>query len=398
MSGGRTGRGASDPEAGGTERSPWVPSAAPVADYTEVSRTYAEIVGLLDQEAILRRCAELLVESAGFEIGGFGRARGTEGVVLTNPIGGRAMVWQGVLIPRGLGLSGKALATGRPESVSDYFKANAITHEFDWCIRSEQIACLLAVPVVGAHRTHAVLYAGARRKRTFTGQAIDRTVQIARDAALGADVAERAANATQVAMLEDRSRVARDLHDTVGAMLFAIGAGVRNLQDRFPDSPDLRERLAKIERQAAEASAALRETIRTLHASPAELALGVALQKDCKSFEERTGIPTHLMILSEVPALDGVRVRVLLEAVREALLNVEKHAHAQAVVVSLCSDETGLSVAVTDDGIGLPGDLPDDGPRFGLRQSADALERLGGRLKLSSASDGSTTWQAWIPS
>jgi signal transduction histidine kinase len=150
-----------------------------------------------------------------------------------------------------------------------------------------------------------------------------------------------------------------------------------------------------LQAQASEASAALRDSLRTLRASPAALALAVALRADCAAFGDRTGVPAELVVLDDPPALPPSRTEVVLAAVREALLNVEKHARASAVVVSVAARPgDGLVVAVTDDGAGL---APDHRPGVGLATTGDAVRRLGGALTVAADPQGGTAWRLELP-
>lgn len=189
--------------------------------------------------------------------------------------------------------------------------------------------------------------------------------------------------------------MAADLHDSVGALLFAIGSGMADLAEATQADPELQARLDRLRRQAVDATTALRESLRTLRSSPAALALGVALRADCAAFADRTGLPAELVVLDEEPPeLAPSRSDVLLTAVREALLNVEKHAHAGAVTVSVRRSDPWLTIAVHDDGVGLG---PDHTPGLGLTSTAEALARLGGSLRVVSDPDGGTIWRARLP-
>ncbi|NIY70783.1 sensor histidine kinase [Streptomyces malaysiensis] len=139
----------------------------------------------------------------------------------------------------------------------------------------------------------------------------------------------------------------------------------------------------------------MRESLRTLNASPPALALGVALRADCSAFSDRTGIPAELVVLDQTPPeLPSSRSEALVTAVREALLNVEKHAWASAVVVTVGRFGSSITVAVHDDGVGLG---EQHRPGIGLTSTADALARLGGSLTVQSDTDGGTAWRARLP-
>ncbi len=240
-----------------------------------------------------------------------------------------------------------------------------------------------------------MLAVGRRGDGAFGDREIERFSVLATQAALAVSVAERARLAREIAVHEERGRLAAALHDSVGALLFAIGVGVEDLADAARDTRELRDRLDRLRRQAADASSALRESLRTLRASPSALALGVALRADCTAFSDRTGLPAELVILDEVPpGLPPSRSEALVAAAREALLNVEKHARASAVVVTVGQTGSSITVAVHDDGTGLG---PHHQPGLGLTSAADALARLGGSLTVESDADGGTTWRARLP-
>ncbi|MGP4089280.1 GAF domain-containing sensor histidine kinase [Streptomyces sp. KR55] len=314
---------------------------------------------------------------------------------LEQVVGQRTGTLRGLRVPPGTGLTGKVHRSGRAEWVDDYFGSAEITHTFDHYIAAEGVRRLLAVPLVREGQQLGVLAIGPRRDGTFGDRAVERASQVATLAALALSIAERARLTRETAVHEERRRLAADLHDSVGALLFAIGSGMANLADSASADPDLRARLDRLQSQAADATTALRESLRMLRSSPAALALGVALRADCAAFSERTGIPAELVVLDEdPPELPASRSDVLLAAVREALLNVEKHAHASAVTVSVGRSGGLLTVAVHDDGVGLG---PDHEPGLGLTKTAEAFGRLGGSVRVVSDPDGGTIWRAQLP-
>jgi signal transduction histidine kinase len=100
-------------------------------------------------------------------------------------------------------------------------------------------------------------------------------------------------------------------------------------------------------------------------------------------------------VLDEPPPVHASRSAALASAVREALLNIEKHAQAHSVLVSVFRTREGVAVAVHDDGVGPPAD--DDRRGLGLAAATDRLARVGGYLTLGRNDDGGVTVQAWIP-
>lgn len=364
-----------------------------------LTREHAALVGLLDRRAAVRTALDLL--SAEGDVAWLGESVDPHAPELTlaQVTGDRTGLLRGLAVSRGLGLTGKVHGTATPAWVDDYFGSAEITHTFDRLIDLEGIRRLLAVPVAHEGRLLGVLAVGARSDGTFGGRAAERAEAVAEEVALAVAVAERARLAREVAVHEERTRLAADLHDSVGALLFAIGSGVAGLSDALgidPErtDPELAARLRRLADQASEASAALRDSVRTLRASPAALELSVALRADCQAFSDRTGVPAELVMLDDPPALAPSRTEAVVTAVREALLNVEKHAGASAVVVSVAARSRTLVVAVTDDGVGLGAD---HAPGIGLTTSTDAVGRLGGRLRVVPDPQGGTTWRLELP-
>src|SRR5262249_13036969 len=133
-----------------------------------------------------------------------------------------------------------------------------------------------------------------------------------------------------------------------------------------------------------------------LSAPPEQVALGVAVREHCRAFQERTAIPARMITLTEVPPMTPSRIAALADTARESLLNVEKHARAQSVVVSVFATGDGVAVSVSDDGVGLSDDAATE-PGLGLAAVTDRLARVGGGVTVSTNDDGGVTVNAWIP-
>jgi signal transduction histidine kinase len=103
-----------------------------------------------------------------------------------------------------------------------------------------------------------------------------------------------------------------------------------------------------------------------------------------------------MITLTELPTLPRSRVWALADAAREALLNVEKHARAESVVISVFTLRGGVAVTVSDDGVGLGGG-PGRHTGLGLAATSDRLARIGGSLAVAANDDGGVTVQAWVP-
>jgi LuxR family transcriptional regulator, regulator of acetate metabolism len=372
------------------------PGWEPVDQLLDLDEDYAQVLSLLDRRTAFRAILQRLPDEIGIDIAWIGELDQTGDILLGHAVRARTDVLDGLVVPPGIGLAGRVLQTGRPHWVPNYPVAVDLTRPFSTQADREGVKGMIAVPLVHAGRWLGILYAADRTESSYGDLTVMTLEAAATRAANAAVVAERARHSAEVAVHEERRRLALQLHDTVGAMLFTIGAGVRRLGDDLAHDADLHARLETIEHQAAEAAAVFRESLHALQAPPDSLSLAVAVRADCRSFEERTGIPVRMLVLDDLPPLQASRTSALAAAVREALLNVEKHAQANSVLVSVFRTGDGATVAVHDDGVGPPASA-DDRPGLGLAAATDRLGRVGGRLSVGRNDDGGVTVRAWAP-
>ncbi|WP_204161405.1 histidine kinase [Gordonia terrae] len=299
-------------------------------------------------------------------------------------------------VPFGVGLTGLVQRIERPAWVDDYFAADEISHVFDTQIAAEGIRRLLAVPVITGRRLRGVLALGERAAGAFGDRAVGRATDIASDLSHRIALADRARLAREVAVLEERRRVAAELHDSVGALLFAIGSSAARLEELLDGQAEAADALARLQEQTSAASQALRSSLRALNGSPTAVALCVTVQSDCTAFTERTGLPASLVLLDDgPPVLPPSRTAIVVAAVREGLLNVEKHAGATVVAVTLAERSGGgIIAAVTDDGVGLTNSASEG---LGLSKMREAVARIGGWVGLSSEPGDGTTLRIEVP-
>ena len=359
------------------------------------------LLAVLDRVLALQGTARLIRDAAGADAGFVADVDDRSQAVIRWLAGNRTDSLQDLAVPIGQGIGGRVLASGRPVRVSDYVTARSITHQFDGVVSREAMSAMLAVPVLGdpapgGSTVVAVAYAALRGPGSFGDDAVHAVQQVAADASRALLLADRASAGRDTAVAAERRRMQASLHDSVGAMLFSIGAQVRDLRSTLPDNPLLRSRLGRLESDVSAASLALREALLALSESSPERALPIELAEHCRSFESRTGVPARLVQLGDVRPLDVERTTLLVAAVREGLLNAEKHAQAGTVVVSLGEVDGGVQVAVVDDG--SPAQRPpSSGAGLGIRSLAERAGRLGGRVSLVHDEDGGSTLRMQLP-
>ncbi|MFI9209256.1 GAF domain-containing sensor histidine kinase [Streptomyces sp. NPDC053253] len=214
-------------------------------------------------------------------------------------------------------------------------------------------------------------------------------------AALALELADRRRDAEQVSLLEDRDRIARDLHDLAIQRLFATGMTLQSAR-RFVEHPEAVDRLTRAIDDLDTTIKIIRSTIFGLreHDTPGTaLRLRNRVVKAVDSAASMLGFAPALrmegLIDTDVPPEAAEEVLAVLG---EALTNVARHARARRAEVSVVADEGVLAVTVSDDGVGIP----HGGSRSGLRNLSERAERLGGTLSVHArAAPGSGTLLEW---
>ncbi|HET8616075.1 MAG TPA: histidine kinase [Actinomycetales bacterium] len=195
---------------------------------------------------------------------------------------------------------------------------------------------------------------------------------------------------------EERSRLQRDLHDSLGPLLASISMrleAARNLLDSNADRPRVDAVLDAVDADAQAATVEVRRIVDEL--GPAALAdadLVAAVGQLVDSYEK--GPRVSLLVPTPAPKLDPAAEIAAFRIIGEALRNVVRHADASHCTVSMEITGGDLTLEVTDDGIGLAG-AP---AGVGRRGMADRAAALGGTLDLVDRPGGGLTVRAYLPS
>jgi signal transduction histidine kinase len=210
-------------------------------------------------------------------------------------------------------------------------------------------------------------------------------------AAIALELSDARADQQRLGVLEDRDRIARDLHDHVIQRLFAAGL---SLQSIAVDDEAVDQRLTRTVAELDETIGQIRSTIFALQDDSSRSLRGTALAV----VDQLTPLLPARPNLQLVGPLDTIsddeQIIADIEAVlRESLTNVAKHARASLIRVRLRADKQRLDLTVTDDGIGL-GRSP---RRSGLANLTRRAERHGGYLDVSNAPEGGLRLQWSIP-
>jgi len=197
---------------------------------------------------------------------------------------------------------------------------------------------------------------------------------------------------------EERTRIARELHDDVGQRLASLSIGLSRAkraleQDRPPAAVDL----ATLQAQTNELSQDLRHLAHELHPGVLEqLGLVAAVRGRCQEVTQESGLPVSFACPDPLPELPPSVVLCLFRVVQEGLRNVVRHSQAHAAHVSVTHADGVVSLSISDDGTGFDAAASGRGG-LGLRSLDERVRLLDGRLDVSSSAMAGSTITATIP-
>ncbi len=216
------------------------------------------------------------------------------------------------------------------------------------------------------------------------------------------DITERRAaddelqRARQVlALVDDRERIARDLHDTVIQRLFAVGLSLQAALTRAAGDDPSRDR---IQLAIDEIDMTIRDIRSSIFALHTRRPLGVSLRDELLSITSEAaralGFDPSVVFAGPVDTLatDEIRENVL-AVVREALSNVARHAQASGVRLEVQADAKQLRVSIRDNGVGIHG----AGTGNGMRNMSERASALGGRCEIITPEGGGTRIDWSVP-
>ncbi|MER6084636.1 GAF domain-containing sensor histidine kinase [Streptomyces sp. NPDC001833] len=238
-----------------------------------------------------------------------------------------------------------------------------------------------------------VLLSRETGRQPFTGTETETLQVFAAQAAVAMELADRRRDAEEIAVLQDRDRIARDLHDLAIQRLFATGMTLQSA-GRFIEHEEAAERVMRAVEDLDETIKIIRSTIFGLRARDGGAGTGLRARvvRAIGEAAQVLGFPPSVrmegLVDTEVPREIADHVIAVLS---EALTNIARHARAQRADVALEANGREVRLTVTDNGVGIPA----EGRRSGLRNMAERAEQLGGSLEVNRPEGGGTSlvWQ-----
>lgn len=204
--------------------------------------------------------------------------------------------------------------------------------------------------------------------------------------------AKRSDERRGIALLEERSVIARELHDSLAQSLTYLKIQVARLKLQL-NASGTREQTAEVVEELKlginNAYRQLRELLTTFRLRIDGHGLSEALQETIREFSQRAGIEVRLHDRLLGHELDSSEQIHVLQVVREALTNVEHHAQARRADVRLAIDQGRIRITVEDDGVGIK-DAEPPTHHYGLAIMRDRAATLGGALQVARRAEGGT--------
>jgi PAS domain S-box-containing protein len=261
----------------------------------------------------------------------------------------------------------------------------------------EYISSWMGVPLIVREKAIGLLAVDSSELDAYTPQHAELALAFATHAAVAIENARLYEEAQGKAVLEERQRLARELHDSVSQALFGIGLGARTARTLLDQDPANATAPLDYVLSLAEAGLTeMRALIFELRPEALEQeGLAAALEKQVAALRARYGIEVKTTLVEDLHPPAPVQ-EALYRIAQEGLHNTVKHAHASAVELSLDDEGHAVILRVADNGKGFDasGSFPG---HLGLRTMRERAESLGGTLRIASSPGSGTRIQVEIP-
>jgi signal transduction histidine kinase len=285
-------------------------------------------------------------------------------------------------LPRQHGMLAVMLSEGKPLRLDDI---RADPRFWGWPAAHPELTDILGVPIRDGDEILGFIFAACKTVPGGFTERDERVVSLfAAHAAIALTNARLYERGRELSVLQERARLARDLHDAVSQKLFSIRAKARAaaiLVDR--DAGRAIEEIGSVAELAGQAHSELRAVIDGL--TPPELAAG-GLASSVRAYAVLAG-RTHgtevAVRTAELPALGAQQDTVIYRVAQEAISNAIRHSAATQVTVSLSRRQRAVVLEVSDDGRGFEPSAP--GAGLGLASMRERARSVGARLTITSA-------------
>lgn len=226
-----------------------------------------------------------------------------------------------------------------------------------------------------------------------TRQAVERELVQSRDAL------RKFSAHLQQAREEEKSKIAREIHDELGGTLTALKMDAYWLSSKLTtEQVALQQKTQTMLVSIDAAVHATRRIVTELRPTILDdLGLAAAMQWQAREFELRTGIACNIIFPSAEPVLDDTRAIALFRILQEALTNIAKHARAKEVAVCYESSDEAVTLIIRDDGCGISADAMSHADSHGIRGMMERAQYLNGEVRVTAGPSKGTVVSVCLP-
>jgi signal transduction histidine kinase len=300
---------------------------------------------------------------------------------------------RGQSVPAAKSISGDVMESGRPLVAQD---AVAHRHAYQPILRLGHVGPAIFVPLrVRGRATGTLMVANLTGGRPFNQETVRLVETFADQASVAIQFARAQADARHVELMEERERIAKELHDGIIQSLFAVGM---NLQSTalMSGSPQTAARVDSAVNELDRVIRDLRNYIFGLRPGIlADRQLNQALEAMGEEVSSTSHIPVDVDVDGAVSASLSSRSHEIVQLTREALSNVTRHSRAKHAALRLARRGTHAILTIEDDGVGFDARGPSSGN--GMRNMRERAVGIGGTLRITSRNGKGTRLRFAFP-
>jgi signal transduction histidine kinase len=287
----------------------------------------------------------------------------------------------------GQGVAGRVAMYGEPAIIED---TNLNGRATPFIVEAENLRAFMQVPIRVAGEVFGVFSADFLQPHHFTEEEKRLLMAFAQRAGLAIETARLYEREAQIAVMQERNHLARDLHDSVTQSLYGVSlyAEVATQLLKSGELEKAGRNLQELKAMSLDALAEMRLLIYELRPSVfAAEGLVAAIQARLDAVEGRVGLETNFVIEGDISLPKKIE-EGFYRIVQEALNNVLKHSHARAVTVTLTQQENLICLDVVDDGVGFDPVKACEAGCLGLHGMKERAQELGAEFEIVSRLGG----------
>jgi PAS domain S-box-containing protein len=263
------------------------------------------------------------------------------------------------------------------------------------------VKTLLAIPLISRDKPIGLLGLRFKEDREFRPEELEIATALATQASLAIQLSKLADAARQSAVLQERNRLAGEIHDSLAQSFTGISMQLGMAQELLADNDAASASLSYLQRADDLARFGLAEARRSTLSLQPEMVQDSGLIEALRMLADRSSIPGKLRCTFASNGvndeyLPGAVRQQLLRIAQEAISNAVRHARSMTISVTLQFRSRKLSLEVTDDGLGMA-KAPESGQGFGLANMRARAKNLGGSLRIRTRPGHGTSIVVSVP-